>query len=307
MKKSRFKPALSNLKLLYQGKTRDTFKTLYEHLLLIVATKRLSTHNVVHQSEIAFKDQVLTALTIFWMTKVLPDAGIPHHLVAYGTDIYKYLPGKRRDYPDDLHLRAIVVLKLDIIPIEFIYRGYLVGGIYDKFYSKGIQNPYGIILQSDLPVMWKFEKPIFTPTDKSDTDPDRDGLEIEQLYQQANELGLKTFNTTRKYLQGRDLEELDGKFEIGKDVDGNLYVADECATPDSSRFCNLGDVREGILPSWRDKQKARDQAERVWGKKKGKPIKFSPQLEKELSDTYLELFEQVVNLSLEDFQKIYLN
>lgn len=307
MAKPRFKPALSNLTLLYQGKTRDTFATLYDHLLLIVATERLSTHNVIHKSNIVLKGQVLTALTIFWMTKILPEAGIRHHLVAYGKDIYKYLPGKRSDYPRDLHLRAIIVLKLDIFPVEFIYRAYLAGSLYDKFYSKGIQNPYGLILQTGLPLMWKFGKPEFTPTDKSETDEPRDVIDIEQSYPEASRLTSKTFNVTRSYLNSRELEEVDSKFEVGKDRDGNCYIADECATPDSSRFCDIHLVREGVMPPWRDKQIARDEAERMWDGPKGPPLEFSPQVKRKLTDTYLEIFEQITQIKLKDFQDRYLN
>ena len=80
----RFTPALSSLPLIYQGKTRDTFPTKSPDELLIVATNRLSTHNIVHLSEVPFKGEVLTALTIFWLTGILEKAGIKHHLLAYG-------------------------------------------------------------------------------------------------------------------------------------------------------------------------------------------------------------------------------
>ena len=302
----KFAPALSNLPQLYQGKTRDTFEILDPLELLIIATNRLSTHNVIHLSQIEYKDQVLTALPIFWMTQVLPKAGIPTHLVAYGIDIYKHLPGKRRDYPHDLHLRAIVVKKLSIFTIEFIFRAYLAGSLFDLFHKKKKQNPYGIILPSDLPLMWKFDKPIFTPTDKSETDDARDGLEVETLYPEATHLASKTFDLTRDYLRRRGIEQVDGKLEIGKDAEGKLYVADECATPDSSRFCNLVDVREGVIPPWRDKQKARDEAEKQWADGPKVALKFSQKVERELTDTYLALFEQITNLSLFDFQDTYL-
>jgi phosphoribosylaminoimidazole-succinocarboxamide synthase len=172
-----FDGAPHGLRFLYQGKTRETW-TLpnWPFLLLMVTSQRLSTHNVVHKSLIPLKDQVLTALTIFWLTQVLQK--IPHHLVAYGRRIYDYLP--KSDYPADLHLHALITRRLEIILVEFIWRAYLAGSLWKKFYSKlreGMSeeemrelDPYGLNLPLGLPYMHRFDTPIFTPTRKSEHD-----------------------------------------------------------------------------------------------------------------------------------------
>ncbi|HUD04005.1 MAG TPA: phosphoribosylaminoimidazolesuccinocarboxamide synthase [Candidatus Paceibacterota bacterium] len=306
MSKTKFTPALSSLPLIHQGKTRDTFETNSPDTLLIVATQRLSTHNVIHLSEVPYKDQVLTALTIFWLTSLLGKVGIPHHLVAFGTDIYTYLPGKRSDYPADLHYRAIIVKKLSMVPVEFIYRGYLAGSLYKGFHSKGLPNPYGITLERGLPLMTQFPAPIFTPTDKSETDEPLDAQETSMRYPDPSRVSLQTFMLTRNHLRSRGVELVDSKFEVGIDQFGIATIADEIATPDSSRFCEFSAIEPGKEPPWFDKQIARDEAERVWDKAEKCPLKFSSEIIQKLSDTYLGICSQITGDGLQSFQRQYL-
>ena len=300
----KFTPALDSLLMIYQGKSRDTFETNSYDKMLIVATKRLSTHNIVHVSEIPYKDQVLTALTVFQLKDLLEKAGIRHHLVAYGTDIYRYLPGKRSDYPSDLHHRAIVVKKLKVIPVEFIFRGYLAGSLFDKFYSKGRPNPYGVLLEPGLQLMTQFPVPLFTPTEKSATDDPLDATETITKYSGAFDLSLTVFKIARNHLNNLGLELVDSKFEVGFDAEGNLTVADEIVTPDSSRFCDLLEIKIGQNPPWLDKQIARDAAERIWGTGKKYPLEFSPEIVRKLSETYLEIFRRITGFSLQEFQQL---
>ena len=296
----RFAPYLDALPLTYQGKTRDTHD-LGNGLLLIVATDRLSTHNLVHLSTIPRKGEVLTALTVFWLTEILKD--LPHHLVAYGSQIYDHLPSSRKDYPDDLALRAIVVRKLEIIPVEFIFRRYLTGSLYDKFYSKGIPNPYGAYLRPGLMKMYKFHGSIFTPTEKSDTDDPLVSAEVVEQYPEAYELAWEGFKQTRLWADLRDLQIIDGKWEIGVDNAGQHFIADEVATPDSSRYARNGNIVVGQDPPWLDKQLARDEAERVWGKGKKESLKFAPLIIHRLVDVYQQLFLELTGTKLHEFQR----
>jgi phosphoribosylaminoimidazole-succinocarboxamide synthase len=133
-----------NAKPIHQGKVRDTYEISPE-LLLLMATDRISTHNIVHQNKVPDKGRVLTALTVFWLTEVFPQIGIlpeQYHLVAHGSAILEYLPDNFTDNPGELIQRSLVVKKLQMYPIEFIYRAYLTGSLYKEYYSKGLPNPY---------------------------------------------------------------------------------------------------------------------------------------------------------------------
>lgn len=308
-------PALTNLPLVYQGKSRDTFQAKWPDPndkrrlpLLIVATNRISTHNIVHKSTIGKKGEVLTALTIFWPIDVLEKTGVAHHLVASGKKIYDYLPGSPSDYPKDLHLRAIVVKHLDIILIEFIYRAYLCGSLWDRYYSKGLPDPYGLELDSGLPLMHPFSYPISTPTEKSDTDPPLDSEYVIDTFPSADRISRRAFKLGRDYLRPKGIECLDSKFELGIDEDGQVILADEVLTPDSSRFARLADIKEGENPPWLDKQIARDKAEAMWLERgqKGegrKPLEFPPIVCSKLYQNYTDLFQMVTGTTLREFQR----
>ena len=275
--------------------------------LLIVATDRLSTHNIVHESLIPMKGQVLTALTVFWLTQIFPLLGLRHHLVAYGKDIFDYLPGKPSDYPADLDLRAIVVERLSVLPIEFIFRGYMSGSFYDKYYSKGIVNPYGITLPTGLQLMSKLSSVIFTPTEKSETDDPLESASVLNRWPEACELAYNAFYLTRMRLRGRGFEQIDGKYEIGVDSAGNFYVVDEIGTPDSCRFCSPKSIVVGSEPPWLDKQIARDAAVKIWGKGPKRPLVFSADIIEGLSGTYLKMFAGITDFSLTRFHQNFFN
>lgn len=313
MKKTKYPPAFGglHLSLLYQGKTRETY-TISEHpwLLLMVTSDRLSTHNVVHKSLVKRKGQILTALTIFWLTEVLTDT--PNHLVAWGRKIYDYLP--KQEYPPELHLQAIVARRLVIDPIEHIFRAYLAGSLWSKFYSKGLPDPYGLNLPPGLPLMHQFQTPIFTPTDKSKTDDERNAAEIERAYPTQVVLARSVFDQGRAFAQTKGVELVDTKEEVGfylpddpirEEVEfpNSPIVGDEVLTPDSSRFTLLEDIREGIDPPWLDKQIARDEAERAWAGGEKVPLKFSPAVISSLQDAYHGVFYMLTGMSLAEFQQ----
>lgn len=300
-------PVLDTLPLWSQGKSRDTFEIPgHDDKLLVVATPRISTHNIVHRSRIPCKDEVLTALMIHWCSEVLPRAGIRTHLLACGQAIYDYLPEDSSEYPGDLHRKAIIVRKLAIIPFEFVFRNYMAGSVYRDFHAKGLPNPYGVDFKPDLPLMYEFARATFTPTEKSDTDEPVNAKRIMDTYPQEVELAEKSLNTIRHYMNERGIELVDSKCELGRDAKGVLFIADEIATPDSSRLCELTAIREGHEPPWLDKQLARDEAERLWAGAKREPLVFSKDIEKHLSNTYLKLFERLVGTSLRAFQQKYL-
>ncbi|MBP9710986.1 MAG: phosphoribosylaminoimidazolesuccinocarboxamide synthase [Candidatus Pacebacteria bacterium] len=300
---------LENLQLIHRGKTRDTYRAKWSSPndtrrppRLIVASDRISTHNIVHQSTIPKKGEVLTALTVRWIED-LRGEDIDTHLIAFGKNIYDYLPGKEGDYPKNFHHRAIVVKDLDMIPVEFIYRAYLCGSLWDKYYSKGLENPYGIKLGPDLPLMYRFTRPIFTPTEKSDTDEPLNHLKTHEEYRAVSEIGRSVLTFVQRVLRRTGVEMIDTKLEFGVDEHGALVLADEVLTPDSSRFVRRKDIREGENPPWLDKQVARDWAEKKWAGGLKEPLIFPPMTINQLKETYVDLFEMVSRMSLSQFQR----
>lgn len=299
----KFKPAVPGLECVHQGKARDTFAIPgHPELLLVVATDRVSTHNVVHKSIIPMKGCALTALTVFWMKSQLP--GIKTHLMAFGSGIFKYLP--RQKYPDDLFLRALVIRKLDMIPVEFIFRSRMAGSLLKDYYQKGLPNPYGLELPPGLQLMSPFENTVFTPTDKSETDDPLNAIETMMRFTSACQLALKVYEMGRAAALQRGIEIIDGKFEVGVDPEnGRVVLGDECLTPDSCRFVRADGIVVGQEPAWLDKQYLRVAAERMWAGGKV-PLDFSPDVITETMRRYEAIVGALTGASLAGFQLMHL-
>lgn len=299
--------SIPGLEPIHQGKVRDTFQTIVPDALLLVATDRISTHDVVHESLVPLKGQVLTALTVFW-ANALCDDEVPSHIIATGRDIYDFLPKKDDAYPDDLHLRATVVKKLDMLPFELIFRRRMAGSLWSKYYSQGAPNPYGVELPEGLEFMSPLEPAIFTPTEKSETDDPVKSQVVELAYPWHVAVAEELYNRGVELALERGIDIIDTKLEVGIDQYGTVCIGDEILTPDSSRFVQSADIEIGKEPPWADKQIVRDEAVRLWGgKKKGPPLTFSKEVIEWTTETYLRVFHQLTGMSLAEFQAKYLS
>lgn len=293
-------PLLPNLTLLYQGKVRDTYELPgFPDLLLMVTSDRVSTHNIVHRSLIRNKGKILTALTLFWRD-LFQD--IPTHIVATGKDIYAYLPGLPKDYPPGLHQYAFIAQKLDIIPREFIYRIRLAGSLYGKEYSQG-NDPYGLDLPPGLLQMHRFPEPIFTPTEKSETDPPLPAAQVRNEYPEATALGKRLYERGLEYALSKDIEIIDMKAEMGYRPDKKLILADEFLTPDCSRFITASRATVGQEPDWMDKEFVRKTAESIWLLEEKKPLSFSDEICRQTTTRYHLILEKLTGRSLTGLQK----
>lgn len=261
-----------------------------DNLLLVIASDRVSTHNVTHISTIPQKGEVLTALTVFWI-KQIDDLGIKTHLVASGEEVYKFLP--EADYPKDFHHRALIVQKLTMIPIEFIFRTHMAGSLWKKYYSKGLPNPYGIDLPQGLELMSPFEEVIFTPTEKSETDDELESQDVIQTYNAAYEKAKLAYYHCRIFASTQGIAIIDTKLEVGIDVYGEICIADELFTPDSSRFVDVKGIKIGTEPEWYDKQILREEAERIWGDGPKVPLTFSDGICEKTRMQYQRIFEMI--------------
>ena len=151
--------------------------------------------------------------------------------------------------------------------------------------------------------MTKLEPPIFTPTDKSETDDPLDSNRTYARHREATDIAQKIYSLTRAHLNRRGFEEVDTKLELGVNEKGEIAVGDEIVTPDSSRFCPLSEIKEGQEPPWLDKQIARNEAERIWGAGEKRPLTFSPGIIQRLTDTYLQIFFMIAQMDLAHFQQ----
>lgn len=294
-----------DLPLIHEGKVRLTFELPNNpDLLLVVATDRVSTHNIVHNSLVPGKGEVLTALTLYWTRSVL--TGFSTHIQDWGVRIYDHFGGSGEVEELGLHRRALVVKKLRMIPVEFIFRQYLTGSLW-KVYKSGGPNPYGLNLPDGLPKMYKFVRTIFTPTDKSETDDPMDFAQVERDHRHAVTGTYQLFLAVQRHLNSKGIELIDSKFEVGVDAAGALCIGDEITTPDSSRFCELSEISEGEDPHWLDKQILRDEAERIWGDGPKIPLEFDPFLISSTKGIYEGIFERIAGGSLTDYQNFMMN
>lgn len=288
----------------HQGKVRDSFALLgYDDLMLVVATDRISTHNIVHKSHIPGKGAGLTTLTIFSM-KMFEELGIPTHLVAYGRDINRYIPSSWT-VPPDLHLRAIVVRRLDMVPMEFIYRVRMGGSLWKDFYSKGLPNPYGLELPTGLELMSQLPEVAFTPTEKSENDDPVTAASVLAAYPEASALARRAFDVVYTHNIARGIETMDGKGEIGIDPKtGKVTIGDEFGTPDCCRYVEASKIVVGREPEWLDKQFVREEAERIWKAEGGEkhPIAFSPEVIRKTSMIYLDVAGRILGMPFSQYQ-----
>jgi len=217
----------------HQGKVRDTYE-LGDNKLLLVATDRVSIFNFVLPFEIPQKGERLTAQTIYVCNAIKT---VRHHIIAYGHLIDSHLP-KNLQKNRNLRACALVVQKLDMIPIEFIIRGHLTGSALKKYQKH--QPLCGITLPERLCDGKQFPEPffpLFTPTTKAEEgrDEELDAKDIETKYSEIVKTARELFRFFYQLAFERGIIIADTKFEFGF-FDGEIVLGDEVFTPDSSRF-----------------------------------------------------------------------
>jgi len=260
-----------SLPLLHRGKVRDIFDIDKDNIL-IVTTDRLSAFDVVFDQPILEKGKILTSIANYWFDKT--EHIIQNHLTNIGLD--EVLPGKEAEA---LEGRAIVVKKLNPLPIEAVVRGYLIGSGWKEYLASG--SVCGIDLPLNMVLAEKLESPIFTPSSKArpgEHDANISFREVESLVGediagQIKKISLALYNFAEKHALSRNIIIADTKFEFGLDSENKLTLMDEILTPDSSRFWSLGDYAEGKSPKSFDKQIIRDYLETLdWNKTPPAPI-----------------------------------
>jgi phosphoribosylaminoimidazole-succinocarboxamide synthase len=281
---------LKSLKLLHRGKVRDLYAVDAERLL-IVQTDRLSAFDVILPTPVPGKGRVLTEMSNFWFRKLRHV--IPNHLldVTPETLVAAAELGQVQG-------RALVVRRLQPLPVEAIVRGYIAGSGW-KDYQK-TQMICGIPLPAGLREAQQLPQPMFTPSTKAAIGAHDENIpfsEMEKLIGkdlagQVRDKGIQLYSEAAAYATTRGIIIADTKFEFGRDANGKLYLIDEALTPDSSRFWPKDQYQIGISPPSFDKQFVRDWLEsQKWNKQPP-----APALPAEILRKTAEKYEEALRL-----------
>lgn len=261
---------LDALPLHARGKVRDIYTVDDEHLL-IVASDRLSAFDVVLPQPIPGKGEVLTRLANFWFARTRDL--IPNHLTA--RPLADVIPAAVAQM---LAARAVIVRKLQPLPVEAIVRGYLAGSAWKDYQREGAVC--GIRLPAGLPRAARLPEPLYTPSTKAAAGAHDENIPFAatvallgaELAAQVRTVSLALYRRAAEYALTRGIIVADTKFEFGLDAAGRLYLIDEVLTPDSSRFWPADQYRPGVEPPSFDKQYVRDYLEASgWDKRPPAP------------------------------------
>ena len=251
--------SLESLQLVASGKVRDIYEAGDERLLL-VASDRISTYDVVHPTPIPGKGSVLTGVSVFWFEKT--GHIVPNHVVSF------------TDVPDEVKGRALLVEKLEMFPVECVVRGYITGSGWKDYKSSGavcgIELPEGLEESQQLP------EPIFTPATKAEIGDHDENVDFDRaaeiigdraLLEELRRLSIAVYELGAAHARERGIILADTKFEFGRRRDGTIVLGDEVLTPDSSRFWPADGYEPGHGQPSFDKQYVRDWAsESGWDK-----------------------------------------
>ena len=243
--------ALSDLPLLASGKVREIYDS--GDKLLIVASDRISTYDVVHPNPIPGKGEVLTGLSSFWFEHTADI--VRNHVLSVTAGV-----------PDAVRGRGMLVRRLEMLPVECVVRGYLSGSGWKDYQRTGAVC--GIGLPGGLRESDRLPEPIFTPSTKATVGHD-ENIDFEgavelvggrALAERLRDASLAVYAHAADHARERGIILADTKFEFGLDGHGELVLGDEVCTPDSSRFWPVEGYEPGRSQPSFDKQFVRDWA-----------------------------------------------
>ena len=273
-----------------QGKVRDIYDL--GDKLLMVATDRISAFDYILEDEIPHKGAVLTQISLFWLDQLKDVIG--NHLIS--ADVAD-LPEQFKPYADYLRGRFMLVKKAEMFPIECIVRGYLAGSGLKEYQKQGtvcgIKLPEGLVNSSKLP------EPIFTPSTKAEIGDHDENISFERCAEiigedaatQLRDLAIKVYATARDHAAENGIIIADTKFEFGV-IDGQIILADEVLTPDSSRFWPGDEYEEGRDQASFDKQYVRDWLNANWDRT-GNPPRLPQEVIERTSQKYIAAYEKI--------------
>jgi phosphoribosylaminoimidazole-succinocarboxamide synthase len=268
------------------GKVRELY-ALDDERLLLVASDRISTFDVVLPTEIPDKGRVLTGLSGFWFARTRDL--VPNHLLALRDDG-----------------RSTECQRLEMLPIECVVRGYLSGSGWKDYVATGEvcghRLPEGLIESQQLP------RPIFTPATKADTGHDENidraaaaELVGQERFDEVEATALALYSFVSDYARERGIILADTKLEFGLDHDGRLVLGDEAFTPDSSRFWPADAYAPGATPPSYDKQFVRNYCESLGWDKTAPGPELPDDVVTGTRARYVEAFEQLTGIEFDAY------
>ncbi|MEJ2869777.1 phosphoribosylaminoimidazolesuccinocarboxamide synthase [Actinomycetospora sp. OC33-EN08] len=288
--------SLSDYPHLASGKVRDLYE-VDDETLLLVASDRISAYDHVLDTPIPDKGRVLTAMSVFWFGLLGgADAAAPpvaHHLVA----------ARDERIPEEVRGRALLVRRLEMVPVECVARGYLAGSGTTDYRATGavcgVELPDGLTEASMLP------RPIFTPATKAAVGEHDENVSFEVVAEQVGrdlagalrDATLSVYARGSAYAASRGIILADTKLEFGRDSTGALVLGDEVLTPDSSRFWPAEDYEPGHPQPSFDKQYVRDwltSPDSGWDRHSGEaPPPLPDEVVQATRDRYVEAYTRI--------------
>jgi phosphoribosylaminoimidazole-succinocarboxamide synthase len=268
------------------GKVRELY-ALDDERLLLVASDRISTFDVVLPTEIPDKGRVLTGLSAFWFARTREICA--NHLLAVREDG-----------------RSTECRRLEMLPIECVVRGYLAGSGWKDYTQTGAVCghllPAGLAMSAELP------EPIFTPATKAATGHD-ENIDREQAAElvgsdrlaEVEQASIALYRFASEHARSRGILIADTKFEFGLDQDGTLVLGDEALTPDSSRFWPADDYQPGSSPPSFDKQFVRDYCESLGWDKTAPGPEVPQDVAAGTRARYVEAFERLTDIPFDRY------
>jgi len=262
--------------------------------ILMVASDRISTYDVVHPTPIPDKGKVLTGLSAFWFQRT-------GHIVA------NHFVSATEGVPDEVRGRAMAVRRLDMLPVECVVRGYITGSGWKDYQASGSVS--GIALPPGLRESDRLPTPIFTPSTKAEEGHDEaidfaraaELVGDPELMARVRDVSISLYRFAAEHARRNGVVLADTKFEFGLADDGELVVGDEVLTPDSSRYWPAkGYEPGGPQPSF-DKQFVRDwAASSGWDKSPPAPA-LPDDVVQGTRDRYIEAYEMITGERFEQW------
>jgi phosphoribosylaminoimidazole-succinocarboxamide synthase len=276
--------ALTDLPKIGSGKVREIYDL--DDRLLLVASDRISTYDVVHPTPIPDKGSVLTGLSTFWFERTRDI--VANHFISVTDGV-----------PDEVRGRGMVVRKLEMLPVECIVRGYLSGSGWKDYQRTG--EVCGIPVPGGLRESDRLPEPIFTPSTKALEGHD-ENIDFERtvellgdraLAERVRDVSIAVYEFAAEHARSRGIILADTKFELGLDADGTLTLGDEVCTPDSSRFWPADRYEPGKGQPSFDKQYVRDWASSTgWDRTPPAPA-IPDDVVARTREKYVEAYERV--------------
>jgi phosphoribosylaminoimidazole-succinocarboxamide synthase len=280
---------IPGFKHVYSGKVRDLYRSedqAFDHLVLVVASDRISAFDTVHSPEIPGKGENLTKMTNFWFQKL----DIPNHLSL------------ELEIPEVVSKRAVMAKKLDMFPVECVVRGYISGSGWTEYLETGAicgqELPEGLQFGDRLPY------PIFTPAFKAELGEKDENISFARVVElvgsdiaeRLRDLSLQIFITASQLASKAGLVLADTKFEFGNDPRTNiLTLGDEVLTPDSSRYWDQALWEQGVRDQSFDKQGVRNWLLENWDQK-STPPRLPDGIVTGTAAKYEELYQRLISI-----------